>query len=236
LLRCTFEQHRGRGRESARVVVRARAVRRADLDQARAARREDLRHAEPAADLHQLAARDHHLAPRRERRGHEQHRGSAVVHHERVLGAHQRGAQLGHEPVAVPAPPAREVVLERRVALRDRDDVREHLVAQGRAAEVGVQHHARGVDHAPQPRRARARRLGLEQRQRARGERLAVLGRAAREQLLAQSVEHAAHGVAHGVVRQRLRERARRGRLQERVGGRQRAQAPRGLGVQASRR
>ena len=55
---------------------------------------QDLGHAERAADLDQLAARDDHLAAARERREREQHRGGVVVDGERVLGAREQAQQL----------------------------------------------------------------------------------------------------------------------------------------------
>ena len=54
--------------ERPRVVGQARAVGRADLDEARARRAHDVGDAERAADLHQLTARDDDLAPAGERR------------------------------------------------------------------------------------------------------------------------------------------------------------------------
>ena len=74
--------------QRALVVGAARAVRRADLDEPGAGLRDDVGHAEAAADLDELAARDDDLpAGARERRGGEQHRGGAVVDRERGLGA-----------------------------------------------------------------------------------------------------------------------------------------------------
>ena len=68
------QEQRGLARDRALVVGGARAVRRADLDQARARAREHVRDAEAVADLDQLAARDEHLAALGERREREQHR------------------------------------------------------------------------------------------------------------------------------------------------------------------
>src|SRR3970282_1592522 len=54
---------------------------------------EDLRNPERAADLHELPARDHHLAPARRGRQREHDRGRVVVHRDRGGGA----GQLAHE-------------------------------------------------------------------------------------------------------------------------------------------
>jgi hypothetical protein len=76
-------------RKRALVVAQVRAVRGPHLDQLAAAHLHDLGHAERAADLHQLAARDQHLAALGECRQHEQDRGSTVVHDARRLGARE---------------------------------------------------------------------------------------------------------------------------------------------------
>ena len=79
----------------ARLVVGApRAVGRADLDQPRARLRDHLRHAEAAADLDQLPARDDDLRARPgQRRRRQQHRAGAVVDRQRRLGAGQLAQQ-----------------------------------------------------------------------------------------------------------------------------------------------
>ena len=60
-----LEEERRAGAERRLVVGDPRAVRRPHLDQAGAGGGQDLRDAERAADLDQLAARHHHLAPLR---------------------------------------------------------------------------------------------------------------------------------------------------------------------------
>ena len=80
--------------DRALVVGQPRAVRRADLDQPRARLRDHVRHAEAAADLDELAARDDDLAPGPgQRRRRQQHRAGAVVDRERRLGAGQLAQQ-----------------------------------------------------------------------------------------------------------------------------------------------
>ena len=115
--------------DRALVVGEPRAVRRADLDQPRARLRDHVRHAEPAADLDQLPARDDHLAARPgERRRREQRRARAVVDREPGLGAGQLAQQRLDVRVPRPARAGLQVELEVRVALgRPR-----HRLARGR--------------------------------------------------------------------------------------------------------
>ena len=86
---CTRSSSAVVGADRALVVLRARAVRRPDLDEPRTRAREHVGDAEAVADLDQLAARDDHLASLCERREREQHRGGVVVDDERSLGAGQ---------------------------------------------------------------------------------------------------------------------------------------------------
>ena len=156
------------GAERARVVGGARAIGRADLAQPRARALHDLGDAEAVADLDELAARDHDLAPARERCEREHERGRAVVDADRRL----RAGQLAHErrDVILPrAAPARgEVELEVRIAGRDGLHALERGLRERRAAEVRVQDDARGVEHRAQrrlERRAHApAELGCERR------------------------------------------------------------------------
>ena len=113
---CTRRISAVSGRRRRGVIGDARAVRGADLAQDGAGLRHDVGHAEAAADLDQLAARDDHLASARRVRQHQQRRRGVVVHDHRGLGAGQRRQQrFGvHGPRAARAPG--EVVLEVRVA------------------------------------------------------------------------------------------------------------------------
>ena len=107
------------GAERARVVGGARAVGRADLAQPRAGALHDLGDAEAVADLDELAARDHDLAPARERRQREHERGRAVVDADRRLGAGQLADERGDVILPRAAPARGEVELEVRIARRD---------------------------------------------------------------------------------------------------------------------
>ena len=127
--------------------------------------RHDVGHAEGAADLDQLAARDDRLASLRERVEHEQHRGGIVVDDGRVLGAGQLAQQAAHVVVALAAAAAVEVEFERdRVAHRG-DRGFDRRLRQKRATEIGVQHRAGEVEDRLEARRG----IGLKARNRCGG-------------------------------------------------------------------
>ena len=132
--------------EGAGVVGQAGAVGGADFAQHRAAAGHDVGDAEAAADFDQLAARDHHFPAFRQRRQHQQHRGGVVVHHYAGLGAQQTVQELGGVRVALPALAGAQVEFQVGVAGGKIKDLPGSFDAQGRASQVGVQHHAGGVD------------------------------------------------------------------------------------------
>jgi hypothetical protein len=72
-----------------RVVVDARPVRRPYFAQPRARLRHDVGHAEAAANLHQFAARDEHVAAARQRRQHQQRCCGTVVDDDGRFGARE---------------------------------------------------------------------------------------------------------------------------------------------------
>ena len=113
------EQEGGSVADCALVVFEARAVRRADLDEAGPRAREHLGDAEAVADLDQLAARDDNVAPFRERGNGEQDGGGVVVDDQRGLGAGECARQRRDVVLARAARALLEVVLEVRVAARD---------------------------------------------------------------------------------------------------------------------
>jgi hypothetical protein len=215
------------------VVARVRAVRGPHLDQGGAAHLHDLGHAERAADLHQLAARNHDHLPRRERSERQEDRAGAVVHHRGRLGAGEP-----HEPAlgpdaAVTALALFQVVLERRVA---RSDVGHHaarLLGERRATEVRVQHDAGGVQDPAQRRRAREpRALGGGAGQRLAVDRLPVLraldrGTGLGERVAHRVGDHGARQVAAGLEQQLV--------AQQLLDRRQRTKRRPGHGVDASR-
>jgi len=131
----------------------------------------DVGHAEGAADLDQLAARDDDLAAapvhRCERGDGQQHGGGVVVDDRRRLGAGERAQQFLDEAVAVAAAARREVVLEVVGRGHRRQQVLECRIGKQRAPEVGVDHRAGEVEHAAHARgqpRVDARRQRVGQR------------------------------------------------------------------------
>ena len=97
------EEQRGVGPDGCVVVGGARAVRRADLDEARTGLREHVGDPEPVADLDQLAARDDRLPAGGECRQREEQRGGVVVDDHGVLGAGEAAKDRGEMIVARPA-------------------------------------------------------------------------------------------------------------------------------------
>ena len=148
---------------SASLVVReTRAIGRADLDEPRARTRQHVGDAEAVADLHQLAARDEHVATLGERGEGEQQGGRVVVDDERGLGAGQPPQRGRHVILPRAARARRDVVLEVGVAAADLLQPLERRAGKRRAAEVRVQDDAGRVQDAPE---ARARcRLDLRER------------------------------------------------------------------------
>ena len=145
-------QDRARGRpDRALVVGAARAVGRADLDEPRSGLRDHLGHAEAAADLHELPARDDDLVARPcERRCRQQRRGRAVVDRQRRLGPRELAQQRLDVVVARAALPRAEVPLEVGVTLGRPGHRVARCGGQRRAPEVGVDDHAGGVEHPAQ--------------------------------------------------------------------------------------
>jgi hypothetical protein len=139
------------------VVRPPRPVRRPHLDEPRAGLPDHVRDAEAAADLDKLAAGDHDLlAGPGQRGGGEQHRSGAVVDGERGLGAGELGEEVLRVSVARAAGAGLRVPLEVGIALRRSGDRVARRFGERRAAEVGVDDHAGGVDHAAQRRLLRA--------------------------------------------------------------------------------
>jgi len=142
-----LEHERGRAGQRALVVREVGAVGGAHLHQARAGGGKDLGDAERAADLDQLAARDHDLAAARVRRHGQQQGRGVVVDDERGLGAGGRDEQAGEAAQAVAAAPAGAVELEVAGGVGERGQRGGDLARQRRAAEVGVEEDAGGVEH-----------------------------------------------------------------------------------------
>jgi hypothetical protein len=156
------QEQRGVGADRGFVVRGARPVRRAHLDEARARPREHVGDPESVPDLDQLPAGDDHLPPLRERGEREQHRGGVVVDDERRLGAGEPAQDPGAVLLARAARPARQVVLQVRVAAARLAHSLERRVCQGRPSQVRVHDDAGRVQHPPEARAPRVRELRAE--------------------------------------------------------------------------
>jgi hypothetical protein len=220
-------------RERALVVAQVRAVRGPHLDQFAAAHLHDLGHAERAADLHQLAARDQYLAALGERGQHEQDRGGTVVHHAGGFGTGEPREPALAAQAAVATLAVLEVVFERGVAGRHLGHGRARGRPQRGAAQVRVQYDAGGVQHPAQ----RGRGVGPGARRGA-GREIDDVRRRARACALQRGArlgECFAHGAHYHGTRQRtrsLRERVMRQQLLDR---RERTQRGGGHACEASR-
>src|SRR5664280_2534726 len=132
------------------VVAEHCAVRGPDLADPGAGGHQQVRQPEAVPDLDQLPTADDHLAAAGQR-GRGQHQGSgAVVHHQRVAGAGDGSQQRSQGAAPAGRPPAGgQVVLDVDVP-GSRDQGRLRGRGQRRPAEVGVHHHAGGVQHRAQ--------------------------------------------------------------------------------------
>ncbi len=103
-------------------------------------------HAEAAADFHEFAPRNNHLAAGCQRREQQQGRSGVVVDDDRRLGAGQAAQQLLGVDVAPAAGAPAEVVFERRITGRDSCHPFDRARRQRRPTKVGVDDDAAGVD------------------------------------------------------------------------------------------
>ena len=158
--RVDAEEERGIGRDRGLEVAQVRAIGRAHLDQPRAALAHHIGDAEAAADLHQLAARDHHLPALGQRNQRQEHRAGVVVDRQRRLRAGELAQQLLGMEIARAALAGLQVVFQVAVAGRDRVHRRARGRAERRAAQVGVDDDAGRVDHGGRGCRASARPAG----------------------------------------------------------------------------
>jgi hypothetical protein len=112
------QQQRGLVSDGAGVIGGAGAIGGAHLDQFRAALGHDIGHAEAAADLDELTARDDHLAPGGQPGQHQHGGGGVVVDHQRVFGPGDLAQQGGGVDQPTPARAGLQVVFQRAVAGR----------------------------------------------------------------------------------------------------------------------
>ena len=168
-----FQQHARARRDRVPIVGQPGAVGRPYLHQPGAALPDDVGDAKAAADLHQLATRDDHLAVAGQGGQRQQQGGRVVVDAQPGLRAGHLTQQRLQPRRARAASAGLEIELQVDGAAsrlgRSPDRFRGHR----RAAEIGVHDDAGRVQHAPQPRDMR----GLERRLRARHQRIDVVTR-----------------------------------------------------------
>ena len=122
-----------------RIVLRMRAVGGADLHKLGAGAGHDIRHAEGAADLDQLAARDNRLAAKRERVEDEKHGRRIVIDDGRVFGSGQFANERAQMVVALAALALLDIEFKGDRLAHGRVDSLDRFLRQKRAAEIGVQ-------------------------------------------------------------------------------------------------
>ena len=138
------------------VVGPARPVGRPDLDEPATRLGHDLGHAETAADLDQLTARDDHLATAGQSRQRQQDGSGVVVDDQPGLGTARAREQCARVVVARAAASGLEPVFEVRVSGRDLGRGCEGAARDGSASQVRVDDHAGRVHDRAQPGRADA--------------------------------------------------------------------------------
>ncbi len=117
-----------------------------------------VRDAKRAANLHQLTAGHHHLFAAGGGRQHQQHRCGVVVHNAGIFRAGQLAQQLRQRAIAMPAPGAVQIVLQRHRRSHGLHHGVHRLFRLLRASQIGMQHGSRQVNHRAQ----RALRLRLQ--------------------------------------------------------------------------
>ena len=129
------------------------------------ARTHDLRHAECAADLDKLAARNNCPAALGQGVEHDEDRGGVIVDDGCVLRAGELPQQSAHDVIAIAAAATCEIEFQcDRVAHR-RNRRLDRRLGKECAAQIRMQNRSREIEHRLQPRRA----FGLKVCQRADG-------------------------------------------------------------------
>ncbi len=149
-----LEDHAGLRTKRSAIILGMRAVGRAYFDQLRPGPRHNVRHAESAADLDQLAARDDRLAAVRQCVQAEKHSRRIVVDERRILRAGERAKEASHMIVALAALARRQVKLQRAWLAHGRGGRFYRRLGEHGAAEVGMQHRAGEVEQRSQTRAA----------------------------------------------------------------------------------
>ena len=142
------QEERRLGRDGALVVGDAGLVRRPDLDETGAALPQHVGDAERPADLDQLPPGDDDLATGGQRGQHQEHRRGVVVDHHGGRRARQTCQQVADVVVARATGAGFQIVLQVRGVPGRLDDAGQSRLGQHRTTQVGVDDHARRVQHA----------------------------------------------------------------------------------------
>ena len=127
-----------------------RAIGGANFLKFRAGTRHDIGHAESAANLDQLAARDHDFAAHGKGIEHEQNGAGVVVNEGCVLRTGEFANQSAQMIVALAAFAGREIELKGDRRPHRRDSGLDRCFSDQRAAKVGVQHRAGEIENGTQ--------------------------------------------------------------------------------------
>ena len=148
--RMHFQQQCSLGRDDFGEIFQVGAVGRSDFLEPAAGTRHDVRHAERAADLHQLAARHHDFLAQAQRVQGQEHGRGVVVDHGCRLGAGELAQQVFHERIAVAARPAVEIVFKVARPRHGVDHGSDGSFRQQRPPHIGVQYCAGQIEDRAQ--------------------------------------------------------------------------------------
>ena len=135
------------------------AVGRPHLAQMDARLLHDVGNAEGAANLDQLSARNHGLAPLTQRVQRDQDGGGVVVDDRGILGPGQLAEKAAQVVVALAATAAGQIIFQRCRRAHGVHRRRDGLFGQDRAAKVGVQDRAGQVQDRPETRATGPRQI-----------------------------------------------------------------------------
>ena len=132
------------------VIGLRRAVGRPDLAQLRTRARNEVGEPESIADLHELTATPHHLAPRRQHCDSQKQCSGPVIDNHDIARPGECCTQRCQDTSSTRGPPTRlEVVLDIDIPRCDEQRLASRI-RERRAPEVGVEHRPGGVDDRAQ--------------------------------------------------------------------------------------
>ncbi|SAF68316.1 Uncharacterised protein [Enterobacter asburiae] len=129
------------------IIFRMGAVGSAHLMQRAARLAHHVRNTKRPANLHQLAAGNHHLFAAGGGRQHQQHRCGVVIHNAGIFRAGQLAQQVRQRPVTMPASGAVQIVLQRYGRPHGLYNRSHRFFRLLRASQVGMEHGTGQVNH-----------------------------------------------------------------------------------------